>query len=139
MTEPEHTSHARRVVQLPAAVEVVGLVALGVLVAVIEVLLLPVHVGTVAVPVGALAALVTNPVLVAAAGERTTRTSVAAAPLGAWVLTVLATATSGPGGDVLLLGDWRALLLLVLGVVPAALVLGRHAGRAALQRAQSTR
>ncbi|UZJ23983.1 hypothetical protein RHODO2019_12415 [Rhodococcus antarcticus] len=139
MTGPEHTSHARREVQLPAVVEVVALVALAVLVAVLEVLFLPVHLGTLSVPVGAIAAAVTNPVLVAAAGERTTRTTVAAAPLGAWVLTVLLLTFPGPGGDVLLLNDWRALVLLVLGVVPAALLLGRHVGRAAVQRAQSTR
>lgn len=139
MSEPEHTDHSRRSVQLPAVLEVVLLVALALLVAVLEVLYLPVHLGERAVPVGALAALVTNPLLVAAAGERTTRTGVAAAPLGAWVLTVLLLTFPGPGGDVLLLDDWRALVLLVLGVVPAALVLGRHVGRSAVQRAQSTR
>ena len=139
MSEPGHTDHSRRPLQLPAPVEVVALVALAVLVAVLEVLYLPVHVGTLVVPAGAIAAVVTNPLLVAAAGERTTRTTVAAAPLGAWVLTVLLLAFPGPGGDVLLLNDWRALLLLVLGVVPAALVLGRHVGRSAVQRAQSSR
>ena len=139
MSAPEHTDHSRQPVQLPAAVEVLLLVVLAVLVAALEVLYLPVRAGTVAVPVGAFAALVTNPVLVWAAGDRTTRTVVAAAPLGAWLLTVLLLSFNGPGGDVLLLNDWRALVLLVLGVVPAVVVLGRHVGRSAVQRAHSTR
>ena len=139
MSAPEHTDHSPRPAQLPAAVEVVLLAVLAVLVAVLEVLYLPVRAGTVAVPVGAFAALVTNPLLVWAAGERTTRTSVAVAPLGAWVLTVLLLSFNGPGGDVLLLNDWRALVLVALGVVPAVVVLGLHVGRSAVQRAHSTR
>lgn len=128
-----------RILQLPAAVEVVGLVLLGIITAVLEVLYLPVRVGAVPVPVGAVAAAVTNAVLVWAAGERSLRLGVAAAPLGAWVLVVLGCAFSGPGGDVLLVDDWRALLLLVAGVVPASLVLGVLMGRAGTARAQVQR
>jgi len=127
----------RAALHLPAVVEVALLVVLSALVAVLEVLYLPVHLGAVAVPLGALAAAVTNPVLVLAAGEGTTRTAVAGAPLAGWVLTVLLLTFGGPGGDVLVPNDWRALVLLALGVVPAALVLGGHLGRSALLRAQS--
>jgi len=137
--ESEPDRGVRPVVVLPSAVEVLALVALSVLVAVLEVLYLPVHVGAVAVPVGALAAAVTNPVLVWAAAEGTDRTLVAAAPLGAWLLTLGVLVVPGPGGDVLLVGDWRALALIVLGVVPATLVLGGHVGTSAVRRAQLRR
>ena len=118
---------------------VVGLVLAGLAVAVVEVLLLPVRVGPLPVPVGALAAAVTNPLLVRAAAARSASTSVAAAPLVGWVVGVVLTAVPGPGGDVILVGDWRALLLLALGVAPAAVALGVLMGRGAAARAQSTR
>lgn len=130
---------AARALQLPPAVEVIGLVLLAVVTAVLEVLYLPVRVGAVPVPLGAVAAVLTNVGLVWAAGERSPRLTVAAAPLGAWVLVVLGCAFSGPGGDVLLVDDWRALLLLVAGVVPASLVLGVLMGRAGTARAQVQR
>lgn len=130
---------AVRTPQLPPAAELVGLVLLAVITAVLEVLYLPVRVGAVPVPVGAAAAVLTNVGLVWAAGERTLRLTVAAAPLGAWVLVVLGCAFSGPGGDVLLVDDWRALVLLVAGVVPASLLLGVLMGRAATARAQVQR
>lgn len=119
--------------------EVLGLVLLAVLLAVVAVLFLPLRVGGTAVPVGALVAAVSNALLVRAAGARSSSTAVAAAPLAAWLLTVLALATGGPGGDVLVLADWRALLLLGAGVLPAVLVLGGHLGRSVVRRAQSTR
>lgn len=123
----------------PVGVELVRLVLLAVLLAVLAVVFLPVRVGSVPVPVGALLAAVTNPLLVRSAAARTSRASVAAVPLVAWLVTVFALAGGGPGGDVLVLGDWRALLLVGAGVLPAALVLGGHLGRSAGRRAQSPR
>ncbi len=124
----------RRPVQLPAPVEVTGLVVLGVLSAVLEVLYLPVRTGGAPLPVTALVAAGLNLLLVRASGERTTSTPVAAAPLLAWVLVVLGTAFAGPGGDVLLVNDWRAVALLVGGVVPPAILLGVLLGRNAVRR-----
>lgn len=118
---------------------IVGVVLAGFLVAVVEVLFLPVRLGSVPVPLGALAAAFINPALVRAAAARSTLSSVAAAPLIAWVIGVVLTAVPGPGGDVILVGDWRALLLLGLGVIPAAIVLGVQLGRGSTARAQSTR
>ncbi len=117
----------------------IGLItAYAALFAVLEVLYLPVYIGTVAVPLGALGAALTNAVLVRAAGWFTTRTTVAALPLLGWLLVVLILAAGGPGGDVLVPGDdWRSLLLFALGVVPAGIVLGRHLGSAAQRRAVS--
>ena len=126
-----------------ATVVVVAVVVLdAVVVGVLSVLLLPVHLGSVAVPVGALVAAVGNLLAVRALAPLTTRTLVVGLPLLAWVLVVLGLASSGPGGDTLLVADWRALLLLAAGLVPAALALGRHlassavaAGVAARERA----
>lgn len=118
-------------------VAVVAVVVLDtVVLAVVAVLLLPLYVGSVPVPLGALVAAVANVVAVLALGRVTSRTSVVALPLGAWVLTVLGTASPGPGGDTLLVGDWRALLLLGAGLVPAALLLGRHLGAGAAAAAR---
>ena len=105
--------------------------------AVLEVLYTQMYIDSVPAPFGAAAAAVTNAGLVYAAGWFTTRTSVAAIPLLAWVVTVLVLASGGPGGDVLVPNDWTALLLFGLGVLPAAVLLGRHMGASAGQRAVS--
>jgi hypothetical protein len=105
--------------------------------AVLEVLYLPVYIGTVAVPFGALGAALTNAMLVYAAGWFTTRTSVAALPVIGWLVAVLVLSSGGPGGDVLVPNDWRALLLFGLGLLPAAVILGRHLGGASARRAVS--
>lgn len=115
------------------AVVVVDTVVLGV----VAVLLLPLHVGSVPVPLGALVAAVANVAGVLALGRVSDRTSVVSLPLAAWVLTVLGAASSGPGGDTLLVGDWRALLLLGAGLVPAALLIGRHLGGSAAAAART--
>jgi hypothetical protein len=105
--------------------------------AVLEVLYLPVYIGGVAVPFGALAAALTNAGLVHAAKWFTTRTSIAAIPVLAWLVAVLIMASGGPGGDVLVPGDWRILLLFGLGLLPAGVILGGHMGTSATQRAVS--
>ena len=118
----------------------IGLLSVyAVVFAVLEVLYTPVYIGAVPAPFGAVAAAVTNTGLVYAAGWFTTRTLVVAIPLLAWLVTVLILASGGPGGDVLVPGDWKALLLLGLGVLPAGVMLGRHMGASAVQRAVSER
>lgn len=116
----------------------IGLLTLyAVVFAVLEVLYLPVYIGSVAVPLGALGAALTNAALSRAAGWFTARTSIAAVPLLGWLTTVLILASGGPGGDILVPGNWRALLLLGLGLLPAGVVLGGHLGSAATRRAVS--
>ena len=104
--------------------------------AVIELFYLPLRLGPryhgVMLPVSVLLAAVTTPLLVRAAGRLTPRLPLAGAPLAAWVLTVLVFGVAGPGGDVMLPADVRSLLLLVAGVLPSGVLLGRLAagGRA---------
>lgn len=97
----------------------------AVLLAVVELLFLPLRVGGWPVPVSVLVAIVSTPWLVRTAAELIGGGLAASAPLAAWVATVLVFGTAGPGGDVLLPSDWRSLLLLAGGMFPAAVVLGR--------------
>ena len=83
------------------------------------------------VPITALVAAVTLPFLISKAGAINPRLAVAGAPLWIWLLCVLVSAFPGPGGDVVLVADWRALLLLVCGAFPAATRLGAVLGKAA--------
>jgi len=104
----------------------------AVMLAVIELFYLPLRLGPgqggVMLPLSVLLAAVSTPLLVRAAGRLAApRLAVAGAPLGAWVLTVLAFGVAGPGGDVMLPADARSLLLLAAGVLPAGVVLGRTA------------
>ncbi len=116
----------------------IGLLAVyAVVFAVLEVLYLPVYIGSVAAPFGAVGAALTSAGLAHAAGWFTTRTSIAAIPVLAWLVAVLIMASGGPGGDVLVPGDWRVLLLFGLGLLPAGVVLGGQMGRSAARRAVS--
>ncbi|NIJ10738.1 hypothetical protein FHU38_001082 [Saccharomonospora amisosensis] len=75
------------------------------------------------VPVSAVVAAVTTPLLVVVAAKLTSRRT-ATVPLLVWLLTLLVLGVLGPGGDVVLLADWRTLLLLAAGALPGALALG---------------
>lgn len=75
------------------------------------------------VPLTVILAVVTTPLLVSQAG-RLVHPKAAFAPLLVWVLTVVVLGLSGPGGDLVLIQDWRGLLLLAGGALPAALALG---------------
>jgi hypothetical protein len=75
-------------------------------------------------PVTALLAAVTMPWLVSISGRLSPRLGVAAGPLLIWLLTLGVFGLAGPGGDVVLIEDWRSLLLLAAGALPAAIVLG---------------
>jgi hypothetical protein len=76
---------------------------------------LPYILGGIPVPVSALVAALTTP----------TKLLVAAAPLIAWILAVAVFGMFGPGGDLVLISDWRSLLLFACGALPSALVLGK--------------
>ncbi|WP_016697353.1 hypothetical protein [Actinoalloteichus spitiensis] len=101
----------------------------AVVLALLALFFLPLRVGVVPVPVTAVLAGATNVLLVLAAGRISGRMRVAGAPLLAWVVVVIVFGVAGPGGDVVLMGDWRGLLLLALGALPPAMVLGTLSGR----------
>ncbi|MGH3773020.1 MAG: hypothetical protein ACRDRW_16775 [Pseudonocardiaceae bacterium] len=111
------------------------LVVLGVLVfdafalAVVEVLYLPLRVGTVPFPITILLAAVSTPWLVRGAAELGGPRVLGAVPLVVWALVLGVLWVGDLGGGALFVPDWRSALLLGGGVFPAAVVLGRALAR----------
>jgi hypothetical protein len=105
----------------------------AVVLAVVELLYLPLsfdgyllpNLGGLPLPLGPALAAVSTPWLVSTAGTLAPRLAVASAPLLAWIATVAGFGMFGPGGDLLLVADWRSLLLFAAGALPSAIVLGR--------------
>ena len=126
---------------MPATVREHALLALlafdAVLLATFELFFLPARfdgrilpeIGDLPAPITVLVAAATTPLLVSVTA-RLLRPRLAIVPLVAWVLTLLVLGVLGPGRDLVLLEDWRTLLLLAAGVLPAAIVLGGALGRA---------
>lgn len=107
-----------------------GLLALdGVLSALAGALFLPLHLGRVPFPVSALLSGALNAALVWAAGHWTDNPRLAGLPLWTWLGTVVVLTLGGPGGDIVFGGPgirgYSVLLLMILGALPAALVLRR--------------
>jgi hypothetical protein len=110
----------------------IGLLVLSAVLAAVELLYLPLRfdgyilpmVDGSPLPITALVAALTLPALISRAGAISTRLAIAGSPLWIWLLCVLISALPGPGGDVVLVGDWRALLLLAGGALPGAVTLG---------------
>ncbi|MTD54162.1 hypothetical protein [Amycolatopsis pithecellobii] len=95
-----------------------------ILLATLELFFLPLRIGgTVPVPFTVVVAIVTTPLLVVQAAKLV-HPRAAFAPLALWVLTIVVLGLMGPGGDLVLVQDWRALLLIAGGALPAALALG---------------
>ncbi|WP_370944471.1 hypothetical protein AB5J62_35985 [Amycolatopsis sp. cg5] len=114
------------------------LVLLGVdaaLLAVLELFFLPLRLdgvilprlGDIPFPVAAVVAAVTTPLLVIAAAKLV-KPSLSFVPLLVWVVVTLFVGLSGPGGDFVLIQDWRALILVAAGALPGAFVLGGKLG-----------
>lgn len=97
--------------------------------ATVELMYLPLRVGTVPLPITVLLAAVSTPWLVRGAAELGGSRWVCAVPLVVWLLALGVLGVGGPGGEVLLAVDWRAGLLLAAGTIPAAVVLGRAMAR----------
>ncbi|MBY6411679.1 hypothetical protein HQ346_12980 [Rhodococcus sp. BP-252] len=95
----------------------------GFLCGVLSVLFLPTYLGSIPFPVSALLAGVANVALLFAARKVAERPAAIASPLIGWGVGVLLCMFGGPGGDVLLLADWRTALLLVGGAVPPGILL----------------
>jgi len=88
---------------------------------IISVMFLDCHVGSAAVPFGAIIAAVGNCALRMMAGWHAERARFL--PLIAWAVPVaIALLWGGPGGDSMFLQDWRVILLLVLGIGGALIV-----------------
>ncbi|MGH3515972.1 MAG: hypothetical protein ACRDQ7_00835 [Haloechinothrix sp.] len=134
---------SRRRLRVVAGVVALPLLLLdAVLLAVLEVFFLPLRfdglllpdLGAVQAPIVLLIAAVTTPWLVSQTARWSARMGgprgLAAAPLVLWLLTVIVVGFMGPGGDRVLVADWRSLALLVCGLVPAAFTLGRALGGA---------
>lgn len=102
----------------------------AVVLAVLELFFLPLRIGAVPLPVTVLVGAVTTPWLVATTGKLV-RPGLSWVPLAVWVVVVFGFGMLGPGGDVVLIQDWRALVLLGASALPGALVLGGGLGRAA--------
>lgn len=92
--------------------------------------LLP-RVGDLPFPITVVLAVVTTPLLVLAASRHARRTVAAVSPLLVWIGTLLLFGLFGPGGDVVLLNDWRTLVLFAGGALPGAIAVGAHMGRQA--------
>lgn len=106
------------------------LIADGVAVGLLAVFFLPWTAGPMPVILGpvitAVVAGAVNLLLARAAAARTTRTAVAALPLAAWLLVYLVFAAVSVGGNMMIPGDGRGGMLLVLGAGPAGFwLLGR--------------
>lgn len=107
-----------------------GLLAVdGVLSALAGALFLPLYLGPVPFPISAVVSGALNAALVWAAGYWTDNPRLAGLPLWTWLATVAALTLGGPGGDIVFGGPgimgYSVLLLMVLGALPAALVLRR--------------
>jgi hypothetical protein len=102
----------------------------GVLSAVLGALLLPLYVGSIPVPVSALASGLVNAVLVWAALQWTAAPRVAALPLWTWLATVAGLTLGGPGGDIVFGGagimQFAPVIFIVVGSAPPGFVLWRH-------------
>ncbi|MEV4127998.1 hypothetical protein [Nocardia sp. NPDC049707] len=107
---------------LPLGPVIISVLVLDALITlVLEVLYLPTYINTVAFPLSAVLAGVVNILLVMGVRSITQRVSVMILPLVAWTFGFLFCSVSGPGGDILLVNDWRTLLLLFCGLVPPLL------------------
>ena len=74
-------------------------------------------------PVTVVVALVTMPMLISRAAMVSTRLLVVGGPLWVWLVTIGVVGVVGPE-NMTLLEDWRTLLLLACGALPAAVALG---------------
>jgi hypothetical protein len=104
----------------------------GVMSAVAAAFLLPIRIGSIPFPISALVSGLLNAALVWAALQWTSAPRLAALPLWCWLLSVAAMTFGGPGDDIVFGGvgvmEYAALLLIVLGALPPAVVLWRHMG-----------
>ncbi|WP_062973278.1 hypothetical protein [Nocardia flavorosea] len=102
---------------IPGPLIIAVLVIDAVIALVLEVLYLPLYIGTVPVPITAILAGPVNLALVWAVATVSTRLSILFLPVGAWLAAFLIAASRGPGGDYPLRSDLPTLLLFLSGAV----------------------
>ena len=122
MTVPEPLTWDQRLLLLLLVLDTV-------LLAVLELFFLPLRIGVVPLPVTVVVGAVTTPWLVWTTAKLV-RPGLSWVPLAVWVLVVFGVGMLGPGGDLVLIQDWRALLLLGASALPGAMVLGGTPRRA---------
>ncbi|HEX5115822.1 MAG TPA: hypothetical protein VFW65_11550 [Pseudonocardiaceae bacterium] len=90
-------------------------------------------------PITVVVALVTMPMLISRAAGVSGRLLVAGSPLWVWLIVLVVVGVVGPE-NMVLLQDWRTLLLLACGALPAAVALGNAmaARKIALSRSESS-
>ena len=98
----------------------------GAAIGVLSVFFLPLWVGGVPMPVTVLVAGIANLLLVRAAANYADRLLLVSAPLLAWGAVFLILALSSPGGSVIVPANLRAALLVLVGVLPAAIWVARR-------------
>jgi hypothetical protein len=96
--------------------------------AVLEVLWLPLHVGSVPVPVSIPVAVAVNLLLVSQTHRLTGSRVAAALPGVVWLVVVLVASRRRDEGDLLLTGGWQGMAFLLFGVLGASLAVGRVVG-----------
>jgi hypothetical protein len=128
MAEPMSAGRRRLLVLLVADAVLLALLELFFLPLRLDGTLLP-KLGDFPMPITVVLAVITTPMLVSQT-TKLVRPGLSWIPLLVWVLTLLVVGLGGPGGDVVLLPDWRTLLLLGGGLLPGAVALGGGLGRA---------
>ncbi|MDQ3404803.1 MAG: hypothetical protein M3548_15675 [Actinomycetota bacterium] len=116
-----------------------GLLVVSIVLAVVELFFLPLRLdgrvlpdlGAFPFPITVLLAAFTLPWLVVRASRIVPRAAVAGGPLYVWLATLLAFIVVAPGGDMIVLADWRTLLLLAAGAFPATVKIGEVLARPA--------
>jgi hypothetical protein len=98
-----------------------------VLLALSEVAWLSLRAGTVPLPISALVAAVTTPLLVRAADRLWPGTRIALVPLVVWLLVVAVAGLWSPAGPGMFPPDWRGILLVAAGLLPGTWVATRPA------------
>ncbi|WP_280467322.1 hypothetical protein [Nocardia cyriacigeorgica] len=126
---PSRSRLPRPVYAALGALIMLALVVDAVITLILEVLYLPLYLGSVAFPIAALLAGVINVALVLGARTVSPRPIVMLIPIVAWTLSFLAAASSGPGGDVPLGSDARTLLLMLFGLAPPLIYVYLQANR----------
>lgn len=114
---------ASNTVALVSWATVAVLVFDGFLAGILSVFFLPAYLGPVQFPISALLGGIANVALVLAARKVAERPIWVASPLIGWFGAVALCMFGGPGGDVLLLADWRTMLLIIAGAGPAGVLL----------------
>lgn len=136
---PSRSRLPRPVYAAFGALIMLALIVDAVITLILEVLYLPLYLGSVAFPIAAPIAGVVNVLLVLGARAVSPRPIVMLTPIVAWTLSFLAAASSGPGGDVPLGSDARTLLLMLFGLAPPLIYVYTQANRAKVVRPATRR